>query len=82
MTTTKQYDFLNRLTAIRTLNAQQSAINSDDYQLNAANQRIRSTLADGSYWLYAKGRNRDGFTHQVPVIAAHRCWPNEWRGLV
>ena len=52
MTTTKQFDYLNRLTAIQTLNAQQSTINSYNYQLNAANQRIRSTLADGSYWLY------------------------------
>ena len=52
MTTTKQYDFLNRLTTVQSFNAQQSTINSYNYQLNAANQRIRSSLADGSYWLY------------------------------
>jgi hypothetical protein len=34
MTTTKQYDYLCRLTAIQTLNAQQSTINSYNYQLN------------------------------------------------
>jgi hypothetical protein len=51
MTTAKQYDYLNRLTSIQALNSQQSTINSYNYQLNPANQRIRSTLADGSYWL-------------------------------
>ena len=50
MTTTKQYDYLNRLTAIN------SAIGSSSigysYAYNSANQRTRSTLADGSYWVY------------------------------
>lgn len=52
MTITKQYDYLNRLTTIQTVSAQQSTINSYNYQLNAANQPIRSTLTDGSCWLY------------------------------
>ena len=45
MTTTKQYDYLNRLTSIQALNSQQPTINSYNYQLNTANQRIRSKLA-------------------------------------
>jgi RHS repeat-associated protein len=73
MTTTKQYDHLNRLTAIQTLNSQPSTINSYNYQLTAANQRIRSTLADGSYWLYeydSLGQVRSGhkfWADQTPV---------------
>lgn len=47
MTTTKQYDSLNRLTSISS-----SLSNSFACQYNAANQRIRVTLADGTYWLY------------------------------
>jgi RHS repeat-associated protein len=63
MTTTKQYDYLNRLSSVRALNSQQSTISSYDYQLNAANQRIRNVMADGSYWLYeydALGQVRSG----------------------
>src|ERR1035437_3545918 len=67
MTTTKQYDYLNRLTAIQTLNAQQSTINSYNYQLNTANQRIRSTLADGSYWVYT-------YDNLGQVICGSKYW--------
>jgi RHS repeat-associated protein len=67
MTTTKQYDYLNRLTAIQTLNAQQSTINSYNYQLNTANQRIRSTLADGSYWVYT-------YDNLGQVISGSKYW--------
>ena len=55
MTTTKQYDVLNRLTAIENI-AQGSAggapAPSFAYQYNAANQRVRANLADGSSWSY------------------------------
>jgi len=52
MATTKQYDFLNRLTAI----ASQSTVaytqpQAFNYAYNAANQRTQDTLADGSYWV-------------------------------
>ena len=73
MTTTKQYDYLNRLTSISSATTGPSIINSFAYQLNAANQRIRSTLADGSYWLYeydALGQVRSGrkyWPDQTPV---------------
>src|SRR5271165_3365485 len=54
MTTTKQYDFLNRLTQV---SSQPSAAYTlpiaFNYHYNPANQRTKDTLADGSYWLYA-----------------------------
>jgi RHS repeat-associated protein len=46
MTTSKQYDYLNRLSSIS------SPSNSFAYQYNAANQRTQSVLDDGSYWQY------------------------------
>ncbi len=51
MTTLKQYDYLNRLTAISSSPSSAPSI-SYAYAHNHANQRVRSTLADGSYWLY------------------------------
>ncbi len=45
MVTTKQFDLLNRLT-----NSSSSV--SFVYAYNSANQRTRTTLADGSYWVY------------------------------
>ena len=47
MTTTRQYDYLNRLTSISS-----SPSNSFAYQYNTANQRTSATEADGSYWIY------------------------------
>jgi len=53
MTTTKQYDYLNRLTQI---SSQPSAAYTlplaFNYNYNPANQRTQDTLADGSYWVY------------------------------
>jgi YD repeat-containing protein len=51
MTTTKSYDFLNRLSSISSAPSASSAV-SFSYAYNQANQRTRATLADGSYWLY------------------------------
>jgi len=51
MTTTKQYDYLNRLLRISSLPAADSAV-SFDYLYNEANQRTRRTDPDSSYWLY------------------------------
>jgi RHS repeat-associated protein len=50
MTTSKQYDYLNRLTAISSSSSSPSS--SFSYQYNNANQRTRATLVDGSYWIY------------------------------
>lgn len=53
MTTTKSYDFLNRLTKIETLNAQPSTVNSWAYAYNSANQRRTvNTGPDGSSWVF------------------------------
>ena len=53
MTTTRQYDFLNRLQRIASAPTGTGAAPvAFDYQYNAANQRTRATLADGSYWAY------------------------------
>jgi hypothetical protein len=51
MTTTKSYDFLNRLTSISSVGTS-STSSQFAYNYNQANQRTRATLADGSYWLY------------------------------
>jgi len=53
MTTTKQYDYLNRLTQISsTPSASYSSPSTFNYNYNPANQRTHNTLADGSYWVY------------------------------
>jgi len=53
MTTTKTYDYLNRLTSISSVPSGTGVPPvSFTYAYNTANQRTRATLADGSYWLY------------------------------
>jgi len=72
LTTTKQHDYLNRLTQIQSAPSASSAVGSS-YVYNNANQRVRSTLADGSYWLYeydSLGQVRSGrkyWANQTPV---------------
>ena len=51
MTTTKQYDFINRLLSISSAPSASSAV-SFSYSLNDANQRVTTRLAEGSYWVY------------------------------
>ena len=54
MTTTKQYDFLNRLTQISSAPGAAYVLPlAFNYNYNPANQRTKDTLADGSYWIYA-----------------------------
>jgi len=53
LTTTKSYDRLNRLQGIVNAPATNAVpALAHAYQYNAANQRVRSTLADGSFWQY------------------------------
>ena len=52
MTTTKQYDYLNRLTGISSANSQLPSPISYAYAYNSANQRTAATNADNSYWVY------------------------------
>ena len=51
MTTSKSYDYLNRLTLISSTPSSGVPI-SYNYGYNSANQRTQSTMADGSYWVY------------------------------
>jgi YD repeat-containing protein len=53
MTTTKTYDYVNRLTSISSVPSGTGVPPvSFAYNYNSANQRTRVTLGDGSYWLY------------------------------
>ena len=49
MTTTKQFDYLNRLQSI---SSTASNTVSSAYTYNDANQRTRNVQADGSYWIF------------------------------
>jgi RHS repeat-associated protein len=65
MTTSKQYDFLNRLSLIAS-----SPSNAFTYQYNSANQRNLALLADGSYWRY-------GYDALGQVISGNKYWSDE-----
>src|SRR6266516_4651044 len=53
MTTTKQYDYLNRLLLISSAPSASSSLPiSYAYGYNDANQRTRVSLNDGSFWVY------------------------------
>jgi hypothetical protein len=53
MTTTKSYDYLNRLTQVSSSpNVSYTLPLAFNYTYNSANQRTHNTLADGSYWVY------------------------------
>ena len=67
MTTTKDYDYLNRLTQISSVGATGSIPSQFGYQYNDANQRTRVTLADGSYWIY-------DYDTLGQVISGKRYW--------
>ncbi len=66
MTTTKQYDYLNRLTQISSTPSASSAL-SFSYGYNSANQRTNDTLADSSYWVY-------GYDALGQVISGKKYW--------
>lgn len=53
MTTTKGYDFVNRLTNTTTLDVGLGTLDTHAYAYNPANQRTSATNVDGSYWVYA-----------------------------
>ena len=70
MVTTKQYDFLNRLTSISSVGGASSASPiSFNYSYNNANQRIRTVLADGSFWIYE-------YDSLGQVKSGKRYWPD------
>jgi RHS repeat-associated protein len=80
MQTTRTYDKLNRLTLTWSKAYGTAATNlptSFAYQYNAANQRTRATLGDGSYWVYqydALGQVTSGcrfWADGTPVAGQH-----------
>ncbi len=69
MTTTKQYDVLNRLTNQVSVpeGTGSGSWMSYAYRYNSANQRDRATLADASYWVY-------GYDALGQVVSGKRYW--------
>ena len=68
MTTTKQFDLLNRLTSISNLSIGSSPVGYS-YDYNAANQRTRRTEANGSSWRYE-------YDSLGQVKAGRKYWPD------
>ena len=62
MTTSKQYDYLNRLSSISS-----SPTMSFTYQYNMANQRTLNQMWDGSYWRY-------GYDALGQVTSGNKYW--------
>jgi YD repeat-containing protein len=74
MTTTKQYDYLNRLLSFSSSPSSSSSLPiSYDYVYNDANQRTRVALNDGNFWIYqydALGQvtaGKKSFSDNTPV---------------
>ncbi len=68
MTTTKQYDYLNRLLSVSSAPSAASAL-TFNYSYNSANQRIQVNLADGSFWIYL-------YDSLGQVISGKKYWPD------
>jgi len=69
MTTSKQYDLLNRLTSVNNVPAGGSPI-AFSYAYNSANQRTRTSLGDGSYWAY-------GYDSLGQVTSGKKYWRDQ-----
>src|SRR5262249_10257307 len=68
MVTTKQYDFLNRLTNI-TSTTNSVPFASFAYLYNTADQRTAVTNVDGCFWLY-------GYDPLAQFTSGTNCWPD------
>ena len=68
MTTTKQYDYLNRLLSVASVPSASAAVILN-YACNSANQRTQRAEADGTYWLY-------GYDSLGQVTNGVRHWPD------
>lgn len=68
MTTTKQYDLLNRLTEISSVSSASSVVRSA-YAYNSVNQRTALTNADNSYWVYT-------YDSLGQVTSGRKYWAN------
>jgi len=69
MTTTKSYDYLNRLTSISSANASSVILDSHGYTYDSADERKSVTNADGTYWLY-------GHDTLGQVTSGIKYWPD------
>jgi RHS repeat-associated protein len=69
MTTSKTFDFLNRLTQISSVPSGSAAV-SFTYSYNNANQRAGVQLGDGSYW-------RFGYDSLGQVTSGHKYFADE-----
>ena len=69
LSTAKAYDLLNRLTATTATPSGAGAL-AHAYEYNAANQRVRVTHADGSYWQYQ-------YDARGQVTSARRYWAGD-----
>lgn len=68
MTTSKQHDFLNRLRSIASSGPGFQPV-SFAYGYNSANQRIRRTESDSSYWVYQ-------YDSLGQVTSGKKYWPD------
>ncbi|MBI2927421.1 MAG: RHS repeat-associated core domain-containing protein [Verrucomicrobia bacterium] len=68
LTTTKQFDLLNRLQSISSVPSPSASLPlTYAYQYNDANQRTRMTLTDGSFWIYV-------YDALGQVVSGKRYW--------
>ncbi|MBI2927419.1 MAG: RHS repeat-associated core domain-containing protein [Verrucomicrobia bacterium] len=68
LTTSKDYDKLNRLQSISSAPSSSSSLPlTYAYQYNDANQRVRMTLTDGSFWIYV-------YDALGQVVSGKRYW--------
>lgn len=69
MTTTKSFDYLNRLTSISSANDSSVVLDSHGYAYNNANQRTSVTNADNTYWIYQ-------YDSLGQVVSGIKYWPD------
>ncbi len=67
MTTTKYYDYLNRMTSVASVPASGATPWSFGYSYNSANQRTQINQTDGSHWNY-------GYDALGQVTSGYRYW--------
>jgi hypothetical protein len=68
LTTTRNFDFINRLSSIVSVpSSTLASTNSSAYLYNNTNQRTRQTMSDGTYWVY-------GYDTLGQVTSGKRYW--------
>ena len=69
VTAGRQFDFVNRVQSVQSLNSAQAVLSSFAYAYNSANQRTSRTDADSSTWQF-------GYDLLGQVSSAKHYWPN------